>query len=163
MLKVVICFQFSIFEPLDTTNLRKKQANGWLWFAFNLVSLNHWTQRWSRHCQPSQVVICFQFSIFEPLDTTLAFDVLIRDKLWFAFNLVSLNHWTQLWPRPTLGDTVVICFQFSIFEPLDTTDLICLINLFELWFAFNLVSLNHLTQRAYRESTIQVSCDLLSI
>ena len=43
-LSVVICFQFSIFEPLDTTRSGDSGTIG-------------------------RVVICFQFSIFEPLDT----------------------------------------------------------------------------------------------
>ena len=52
------------------------------------------------------VVICFQISIFEPLETTLRS---LRDKenlLWFAFKLVSLNHWKQLeTPAPAVADS----------------------------------------------------------
>ena len=44
---VVICFQISIFEPLETT----RRAQG-------LIG--------------EQVVICFQISIFEPLETTVS-------------------------------------------------------------------------------------------
>ena len=44
---VVICFQISIFEPLETT-YPAEQDNG------------------------SPVVICFQISIFEPLETTFS-------------------------------------------------------------------------------------------
>ena len=71
---VVICFQFSIFEPLDTTFLEFLESLGMLWFAFNLVSLNHWTQQEYLANKGVQVVICFQFSIFEPLDTTHVLD-----------------------------------------------------------------------------------------
>ena len=45
-LLVVICFQISIFEPLETTKKNKTRM-------------------------PSLVVICFQISIFEPLETTM--------------------------------------------------------------------------------------------
>ena len=34
--------------------------------------------------------------------------------------LVSLNHWKQQAYQETLTDYVVICFHFSIFEPLET-------------------------------------------
>ena len=40
-------------------------------------------------------MICFQISIFEPLETTLGRDTLLEVGLWFAFKLVSLNHWKQ--------------------------------------------------------------------
>ena len=42
---VVICFHFSIFEPLETTKASSVRS-------------------------PAGVVICFHFSIFEPLETT---------------------------------------------------------------------------------------------
>ena len=47
--------------------------------------------------QQSRVVICFQISIFEPLETTYTWDELVEVL-------------------------VVICFQISIFEPLETTE-----------------------------------------
>ena len=40
--------------------------------------------------------------------------------LWFAFKLVSLNHWKQLSKQQIEAIEVVICFQISIFEPLET-------------------------------------------
>ena len=42
--EVVICFQISIFEPLETTNATTGVETTMLWFAFKLVSLNHWKQ-----------------------------------------------------------------------------------------------------------------------
>ena len=48
------------------------------------------------HLLEGFVVICFQISIFEPLETTQK-------------------------PLMTFLPTVVICFQISIFEPLETT------------------------------------------
>ena len=35
---------FSIFEPLETTEVLDYVKSGMLWFAFKLVSLNHWKQ-----------------------------------------------------------------------------------------------------------------------
>ena len=92
----MICFQISIFEPLETTE------------SLDSVLKN-------------LVVICFQISIFEPLETTLLREVYIQYSLWFAFKLVSLNHWKQLQLRQYKYLRVVICFQISIFEPLETT------------------------------------------
>ena len=42
---VVIYSQISIFEPLETALSRKYARISWLWFAFKLVSLNHWKQQ----------------------------------------------------------------------------------------------------------------------
>ena len=67
------------------------------------------------------VVICFQISIFEPLETTDSIEKVVADVLWFAFKLVSLNHWKQRSSKVIIMDSVVICFQISIFEPLETT------------------------------------------
>ena len=41
-------------------------------------------------------------------------------ELWFAFKLVSLNHWKQRKDTREYYVFVVICFQISIFEPLKT-------------------------------------------
>ena len=118
-----------------------------LWFAFKLVSLNHWKQLQISRVDKVAVVICFQISIFEPLETTKLPMMVAETKLWFAFKLVSLNHWKQplldrsirvmqLWFAFKLvslnhwkqrifyydhNPGVVICFQISIFEPLETT------------------------------------------
>ena len=117
---VVICFQISIFEPLNTANLKFSVLALRLWFAFKLVSLNHWIQPKSKDPVNTIVVICFQISIFEPLNTALLSISLKLKTLWFAFKLVSLNHWIQLLMEICLCLSVVICFQISIFEPLNT-------------------------------------------
>ena len=93
--EVVICFHFSIFEPLETTKRTKTLWVSLLWFAFILVSLNHWKQRIQPTLVQYHVVICFHFSIFEPLETTKAKKRTVPIWLWFAFILVSLNHWKQ--------------------------------------------------------------------
>ena len=144
---VVICFQISIFEPLETTPLMSRWTNLSLWFAFKLVSLNHWKQRMIQEKQRALVVICFQISIFEPLETTMEHQLYSRKELWFAFKLVSLNHWKQHKPALDGIGYVVICFQISIFEPLETTIGYHYVIRLELWFAFKLVSLNHWKQR----------------
>ena len=159
---VVICFQISIFEPLETTNATISCIKSQLWFAFKLVSLNHWKQLNIRNNNTGCVVICFQISIFEPLETTVPFGYITGQLLWFAFKLVSLNHWKQLRCYMLGQAIVVICFQISIFEPLETT--IASDNLVQeaLWFAFKLVSLNHWKQLSQIFKADQACCDLLS-
>ena len=143
---VVICFQISIFEPLETTRNHFAPQVLQLWFAFKLVSLNHWKQLESQLARLDAVVICFQISIFEPLETTSVGLQPHEEKLWFAFKLVSLNHWKQLMASGNFAKEVVICFQISIFEPLETTFVLCKPPRKKLWFAFKLVSLNHWKQ-----------------
>ena len=159
---VVICFQISIFEPLETTCPHKKRTVLMLWFAFKLVSLNHWKQRDSVLSKCCWVVICFQISIFEPLETTSYKKGRYEFTLWFAFKLVSLNHWKQQLILVFLSRIVVICFQISIFEPLETTIVQKRDSLCWLWFAFKLVSLNHWKQHTRRPRRAWSSCDLLS-
>ena len=151
LLRVVICFQISIFEPLKTARHRAMVQPVRLWFAFKLVSLNHWKQLFSRTLLWVDVVICFQISIFEPLKTAMRYYYYYYTQLWFAFKLVSLNHWKQLITRHPLIHLyiplVVICFQISIFEPLKTAEAAVRHIPEALWFAFKLVSLNHWKQQ----------------
>ena len=133
-----------------------------LWFAFKLVSLNHWKQPQDGECWLANVVICFQISIFEPLETTRYPPCPCCCRLWFAFKLVSLNHWKQLVLALSICCLVVICFQISIFEPLETTFAIRDNKTGKLWFAFKLVSLNHWKQQKRRNKLWQWCCDLLS-
>ena len=132
----MICFQISIFEPLETTFFFNKNFLVKLWFAFKLVSLNHWKQH------PCKVMHTMQ--------------------LWFAFKLVSLNHWKQRHEEFYQQARVVICFQISIFEPLETTFNFPGARIGGLWFAFKLVSLNHWKQRRRDLHLLVFSCDLLS-
>ena len=161
----MICFQISIFEPLETTVWQTENAIIQLWFAFKLVSLNHWKQRNWYDKKIFLVVICFQISIFEPLETTKHY---IRSQglvLWFAFKLVSLNHWKQQIFSSTNRKSVVICFQISIFEPLETTAVVGGSRWRSLWFAFKLVSLNHWKQRYHAQAVYPpvVICFQISI
>ena len=133
-----------------------------MWFAFILVSLNHWKQQPNLiHCF-GYVVICFHFSIFEPLETATKTRILMWHWLWFAFILVSLNHWKQLDRRGRELEKVVICFHFSIFEPLETAKPLNNTMTKLLWFAFILVSLNHWKQLTETFVAKENGCDLLS-
>ena len=133
-----------------------------LWFAFKLVSLNHWKQPNCINTKFKAVVICFQISIFEPLETTPRYEVTLLIPLWFAFKLVSLNHWKQPLSLAAEIEVVVICFQISIFEPLETTQTITSTSVKWLWFAFKLVSLNHWKQLHFMLKHNAACCDLLS-
>ena len=138
------------------------QPSGPLWFAFKLVSLSHWIQHINMDNKRPTVVICFQISIFEPLNTACFSLCTLDTMLWFAFKLVSLSHWIQRCGTFELYPTVVICFQISIFEPLNTAaaDNEYTRNL--LWFAFKLVSLSHWIQLNQANKIITICCDLLS-
>ena len=159
---VVICFQISIFEPLETTFCIRSKSTVQLWFAFKLVSLNHWKQRKNMGRMVTYVVICFQISIFEPLETTFYPSSELHKPLWFAFKLVSLNHWKKLWCIWHNSILVVICFQISIFEPLETTVFPIRNEVSGLWFAFKLVSLNHWKHLDSCHNILRNCCDLLS-
>ena len=133
-----------------------------LWFAFILVSLNHWKQQNEPIIFWYTVVICFHFSIFEPLETARKQVKWWVRLLWFAFILVSLNHWKQPYLNTENSNSVVICFHFSIFEPLETAENMKAEQFAPLWFAFILVSLNHWKQPRGFKSTASPGCDLLS-
>ena len=159
---VVICFQISIFEPLNTATHINCIGHFTLWFAFKLVSLNHWIQLYARITLLDTVVICFQISIFEPLNTADIICTFVGAWLWFAFKLVSLNHWIQPVYFYCSSNPVVICFQISIFEPLNTAQVLNLQEEIVLWFAFKLVSLNHWIQQITITTRPNSRCDLLS-
>ena len=142
----MICFQISIFEPLNTAFAAGTKSESPLWFAFKLVSLSHWIQQDDFEVLLNRVVICFQISIFEPLNTAVDRLPTTVIQLWFAFKLVSLSHWIQLCICFTGRRYVVICFQISIFEPLNTASVSHCYPWFQLWFAFKLVSLSHWIQ-----------------
>ena len=143
----MICFQISIFEPLNTAERPHVYKSFMLWFAFKLVSLSHWIQPVCLRCSPFAVVICFQISIFEPLNTASYSFIVYLLVLWFAFKLVSLSHWIQPSLSGAVSAAVVICFQISIFEPLNTARVGAGYFALMLWFAFKLVSLSHWIQR----------------
>ena len=119
-----------------------------LWFAFILLSLSYWQQltrrgvsltdgcdllsfyylcrtdnnQWTVERFAKAVVICFHFTIFVVLTTTVKSLPALRVKLWFAFILLSLSYWQQQKRRFPLSPFVVICFHFTIFVVLTTTE-----------------------------------------
>ena len=121
--RVVICFHFSNFEPLETAGFLPIIHSNALWFAFILVTLSHWKQLFIVDNLDCEVVICFHFSNFEPLETASCFFFPTNSSLWFAFILVTLSHWKQQVIDDVREDSVVICFHFSNFEPLETAGL----------------------------------------
>ena len=70
---------------------------------------------------PKVVVICFHFTIFVVLETTVIVRPLSPRRLWFAFILLSLSYWKQRMSCPCRVMLVVICFHFTIFVVLETT------------------------------------------
>ena len=158
----MICFQISIFDPLETARSLWQACRCQLWFAFKLVSLIHWKQPLTQLSRRRIVVICFQISIFDPLETAIKDTTVYGYQLWFAFKLVSLIHWKQplYWRGNRL--VVVICFQISIFDPLETARRSTPWCSKALWFAFKLVSLIHWKQHIQWRYQVKLCCDLLS-
>ena len=159
---VVICFHFTIFVVLETT--MKRFARYWimLWFAFILLSLSYWKQPQDEVCAVGAVVICFHFTIFVVLETTVFNDFIneIRcDLLSFYYLCRTGNNRSHTTWK---SGRVVICFHFTIFVVLETTALNVAIISFALWFAFILLSLSYWKQPWSSEVGRVVGCDLLS-
>ena len=113
--------------------------------------------------QHTEVVICFQYLIFDILYTTNPDFKPLLTKLWFAFNILSLTYCTQRYQQPEYLPVVVICFQYLIFDILYTTTDNGKETSSPLWFAFNILSLTYCTQRGLRKCSWGLCCDLLSI
>ena len=212
--RVVICFHFTIFVVLETTTTVSGISAWKLWFAFILLSLSYWKQQMltdfinefscdllsfyylcrtgnnskSAISRSRLVVICFHFTIFVVLETTITIATEGQIKLWFAFILLSLSYWKQQL-QPKTGTThccdllsfyylcrtgnnpdvipdnelpVVICFHFTIFVVLETTDRPTFFHNSMLWFAFILLSLSYWKQHWYLSGISALCCDLLS-
>ena len=113
----MICFQISIFEPLETTLLIFYTFLNELWFAFKLVSLNHWKQLPISSGANVLVVICFQISIFDTIGNNCEGYIPLSKRVVICFQIsifdtIGNNAEDELW----MYDTVVICFQISIFD-----------------------------------------------
>ena len=118
---VVICFHFTIFVVLETTDQPFFITQSMLWFAFILLSLSYWKQHAERTNGWWLVVICFHFTIFVVLETTRSICDQHSCGLWFAFILLSLSYWKQRCFSKGWKSGVVICFHFTIFVVLETT------------------------------------------
>ena len=142
--RVVICFHFTIFVVLETTNWVSKRYNrrcDLLSFYYLCRTGNNFNSRFNN--SPG-VVICFHFTIFVVLETTVPEVASYKITLWFAFILLSLSYWKQhvagralqslgcdllsfyylcrTGNNHDIKDTidVVICFHFTIFVVLET-------------------------------------------
>ena len=109
-----------------------------MWFAFNILSLTYCTQPF--HLDSLLRLSC---------------DLLSISYLW---------HTVHNWQVPiTWLTSVVICFQYLIFDILYTTYAWNSIQSPALWFAFNILSLTYCTQLEREIESRIFSCDLLSI
>ena len=134
---VVICFHFTIFVVLETTKVERARLPGWLWFAFILLSLSYWKQQ--RLVELESMCCC--------------------DLLSFYYLCRTGNNKKNF--SPIRGE-VVICFHFTIFVVLETTDPQYITHPHKLWFAFILLSLSYWKQPFIWIRKILDSCDLLS-
>ena len=133
-------------------------------------------------------MICFHFTIFVVLETTLQAPLPGERQLWFAFILLSLSYWKQLLSHrhcwliscdllsfyylcrtgnnaallATSMSIVVICFHFTIFVVLETTPQRFSEIIATLWFAFILLSLSYWKQHSGKGLREVGRCDLLS-
>ena len=138
VLLVVNCFQFCIFAVWNTTKVISGYFLLSLWIAFNFVSLQCETQR-------------FSFTLF-----------LIQScELLSILYLCSVKH--NLVQKMHAGSFVVNCFQFCIFAVWNTTSKKNNEKYVWLWIAFNFVSLQCETQLLFFTNQKVVCCELLSI
>ena len=159
---VVICFHFTIFVVLETTRGCDFARFFLLWFAFILLSLSYWKQPLMLLRSCDCVVICFHFTIFVVLETTLSTCMVwlsCCDLLSFYYLCRTGNN------HPCGGRThryVVICFHFTIFVVLETTRRQNFTIIRKLWFAFILLSLSYWKQLIGYFCAPFPGCDLLS-
>ena len=172
----MICFQISIFELLETTWPPKEAAVKPLWFAFKSVYLNYWKQQIRRgvigytRCDLLSnqyiwttgnnyifwtllswtVVICFQISIFELLETTCELIWCYRKVLWFAFKSVYLNYWKQLSTHATLLSASCDLLSNQYIWTTGNNCSVAVSAFRGLWFAFKSVYLNYWKQHIER-------------
>ena len=159
---VVICFHFTIFVVLETTQAHPWRRRDWLWFAFILLSLSYWKQlgkgriihwsgcdllsfyylcrtgnNWALYWRPcSSVVICFHFTIFVVLETTRMYSMVVRP----CCDLLSFYY---------------LCRTGNNMRSKSATKI-------QLWFAFILLSLSYWKQQGGGKKHEVISCDLLS-
>ena len=134
---VVICFHFTIFVVLETTDPPARHLGA----RCDLLSFYYLCRTWNniqrRTLSYAHVVICFHFTIFVVLETTTRVIITLSFRLWFAFILLSLSYLKQ----PAAGAEDKPAW---------------------LWFAFILLSLSYLKQHTDVNGKPRISCDLLS-
>ena len=140
---VVICFHFTIFVVLITTlqlSIRSLLCCDLLSFYY-LCRTDNNPHLGILH--PDVVVICFHFTIFVVLITTLSKQPSTPkscDLLSFYYLCRTDNNGS---PWSAITCSVVICFHFTIFVVLITTNALYKDIENELWFAFILLSLSY--------------------
>ena len=85
LVRVVVCFHLSIFEPLETVGSgapQTKQGCGLLSFKYLWTIGNSIFFIIQEHIA---VVVCFHLSIFEPLETVYLAKLNYYPMLWSAF------------------------------------------------------------------------------
>ena len=164
---VVNCFQLFIFDILTTTLYVPIAERDKLWIAFNYLSLTFWQQQYEakrldiQSCELLSIIYlwhsdnnrkrdilycrwvvnCFQLFIFDILTTTEAENTRLPIVLWIAFNYLSLTFWQQPLKLRRYIRPVVNCFQLFIFDILTTTSWKNRRIMWQLWIAFNYLSL----------------------
>ena len=133
----MICFHFTIFVVLETTHIKYYKALNTLWFAFILLSLSYWKQ---------------------PLNSANSSSVSC-DLLSFYYLCRTGNNFAKV---ARITEFVVICFHFTIFVVLETTDISKVFTNEGLWFAFILLSLSYWKQPECGGLRAVGGCDLLS-
>ena len=118
---VVICFQYLIFDILYTTELiLELEYNGCDLLSISYLWHTVHNKRHSGWLLPF-VVICFQYLIFDILYTTTQ----IWRKPYYSCDLLSISYlWHTVHNQCLFADSspsVVICFQYLIFDILYTT------------------------------------------
>ena len=109
------------------------------------------------------VVNCFELCIFEKLNTTCKFKIMIVkccELLWIMY-LWKVEYNTYIGVKST--PLVVNCFELCIFEKLNTTGFWWLAKLTWLWIALNYVSLKSWIQQSAIRFSVNCSCELLWI
>ena len=107
-------------------------------------------------------MICFHFTIFVVLETTVFEPPVTSVVLWFAFILLSLSYWKQLYRVPPPPPTRCDLLSFYYLCRTGNNELLQSVAASLLWFAFILLSLSYWKQPYRVIGRDLESCDLLS-
>ena len=158
----MICFHFTIFVVLETTFWRTADVT----LSCDLLSFYYLCRTGNNAGSAALlllvVVICFHFTIFVVLETTSEErerEETRCDLLSFYYLCRTGNNFGYIY---NFTHKVVICFHFTIFVVLETTQKVATVTQGPLWFAFILLSLSYWKQLDGVNILIPVSCDLLS-
>ena len=144
--EVVICFHFTTFAVLETTNGPDGGRRDLLWFAFILLPLPYWKQQTSDSIPARLCCDLLSFYYLCRTGNNTPIHAQPLPPLWFAFILLPLPYWKQRTKTMKLLGYVVICFHFTTFAVLETTSFAVVSCLMLLWFAFILLPLPYWKQ-----------------